>query len=357
MGFPGKQILPNSTPLNRLITAGYIPVAADDLTTVAFVQSLFSGLYPKGECRLGAVGNVNIATPPTTYDSIAAVDGDRIVLQQQTNPVENGVYNYHSSGLVRSSDFDGAPASEVKIGSLVFVSEGATFGGFGFFVSGTAAAPPNINVGTDPIIFSVLERRTQYTSDNGLIIIGNNIRWGGNLGVDTLIDGGGLYLLNLANLLSLEISGPNSRLVLDKGGSRFRLENLAATKIYLDIIGDQVFLKNLSLLDIPAVDNALTKILLIDESDGSVKIKDASDVVGDTSTYIKNMGDYDASSNLYPDVGTATGSGPSGAIRKNDEFILNPGGTLDGVDIPPDVILRARVHNPGQVTANWRFFY
>jgi hypothetical protein len=74
-----------------------------------------------------------------------------------------------------------------------------------------------------------------------------------------------------------------------------------------------------------------------------------------------NLGDYDATGDLYPDDGTAVGTGVGGAIVKNNEFNVPAGGvSLDrgtGVEfIPGGTTLRALVDNPGQTPANWKSY-
>lgn len=67
-----------------------------------------------------------------------------------------------------------------------------------------------------------------------------------------------------------------------------------------------------------------------------------------------NRGDYDASSNLFPETG---GSGDLGAIRLGDYWTISVGGTLNGTPVVPGDKVYALVNNPGQVGANWSFTY
>lgn len=75
---------------------------------------------------------------------------------------------------------------------------------------------------------------------------------------------------------------------------------------------------------------------------------------------IKDMGGYDASTNLFPDVGTAIGSGTSGAIVRGDEFTMTGtngtiGGTLGGEEFPVGTILRYISNTTSyQTSTNWR---
>lgn len=233
MGFHGKQILPGTLPLNRLYTTGYVPSAADDLTTVAYVQALNAGLFPKAEARVRATGNISIASPPSVIDGENMNDGDRVVLGDQTVPSENGIYIWHVGGMVRS--LDGDSAGDLKLGTFIYVQEGTTWGGFGFFISGTPASPPNINIGTDPITFSTLQKQNQYTVDNGISLVGNVFSLGGGLSQNTLISGGGSFGMKFGGMADFEVETSASRFLFDKGGSVMRIENNAGTQVLMDL--------------------------------------------------------------------------------------------------------------------------
>jgi hypothetical protein len=56
-------------------------------------------------------------------------------------------------------------------------------------------------------------------------------------------------------------------------------------------------------------------------------------------------GDYDASTNLFPNPGD---------VLPGDEFFVSVTGSLNGEDVPVGTILKARTTNPNQVATNWR---
>jgi len=66
---------------------------------------------------------------------------------------------------------------------------------------------------------------------------------------------------------------------------------------------------------------------------------------------IRDCGNYDASSNVFPSTG---GTGALGAIEAGNLFTISVSGTLGGVSVtsPYDTI-RARVNAPGQTLGNW----
>jgi len=84
--------------------------------------------------RVVARTNINLSNPQQNqvvndvyydyWDSTSLVVGDRVLLVNQTNPVENGIYVWRGAGvsLVRSQDFNAV--SRIRSGSMVKVVEG-----------------------------------------------------------------------------------------------------------------------------------------------------------------------------------------------------------------------------------------
>jgi len=84
--------------------------------------------------RVVARTNINLSNPQQNqvvndiyydyWDSTSLVSGDRVLLVNQTNPVENGIYVWRGVGvaLVRSQDFNAV--SRIRSGSMVKVVEG-----------------------------------------------------------------------------------------------------------------------------------------------------------------------------------------------------------------------------------------
>lgn len=68
------------------------------------------------------------------------------------------------------------------------------------------------------------------------------------------------------------------------------------------------------------------------------------------SYVVKDMGNYDASGNVFPSSG---GSGSGGAIKKGDLFYISVAGTLGGQAVTNGDWIRALVDAPGQTAGNW----
>ena len=82
----------------KIINVG-TPTADTDAATKAYVDAARSGLDVKQSVRLASTssdGNVDLtgSTPTTSLDSVALADGDRVLLKNQSDAAENGIYVY-----------------------------------------------------------------------------------------------------------------------------------------------------------------------------------------------------------------------------------------------------------------------
>jgi hypothetical protein len=80
-------------------------------------------------------------------DGVSVTAGDRVLVKDQANPVENGIYNANTGAWTRARDFDGA--RDAVTGTLVVVASGDTSAGYWYQL---ATADPVI-IGTSAISF------------------------------------------------------------------------------------------------------------------------------------------------------------------------------------------------------------
>lgn len=78
----------------------------------------------KQAVRAASVGNIPIATPPTSIDGVTLNRGDRILLKDQTIPSENGVYLYLGGAPPLIRDYDANGNDKMLDGMTVSVCEG-----------------------------------------------------------------------------------------------------------------------------------------------------------------------------------------------------------------------------------------
>ena len=103
-----------------------------------------SSLAIKAPCVAATTANITLSGLQTV-DGVTLVESDRVLVKDQTDAKENGIWLASSSAWQRASDFDGA--YDVTKGTIVRVTGGSTSLGRTFFVAG------NYTIGTDNISF------------------------------------------------------------------------------------------------------------------------------------------------------------------------------------------------------------
>jgi hypothetical protein len=107
-------------------TKNYVDNKVSSLASESYVDDKINGLAWKEPVRLATTGNIDLDNPTNSIDvdGFELEDGDRVLLKNQSDSVENGIYIYSFNGvsdLIRADDLDsGSNASSVA----VFVKEG-----------------------------------------------------------------------------------------------------------------------------------------------------------------------------------------------------------------------------------------
>ncbi len=86
------------------LTLGTEPTANDDATTKLYVDTAIIGLHFKAACNALADSNI-ILSGEQTIDDVALVAGDRVLLNNQTNGVQNGIWVVAIGAWSRPIDF------------------------------------------------------------------------------------------------------------------------------------------------------------------------------------------------------------------------------------------------------------
>ena len=150
------------------ITGLGAPTQSDDAATKAYVDAAVEGLHVHEAVRVAVDGNIAIATALENGDSAGGVTlatGDRVLLKDQTNTAENGIYVVQASGqAIRALDFD--TAAEIDSGDFVFVSAG-TYANTGWVQTLKPAT-----IGTDPLQFTQFSGAGTFTAGTGLDLNG-----------------------------------------------------------------------------------------------------------------------------------------------------------------------------------------
>jgi hypothetical protein len=99
----------------------------------------------KAPCRLATTADLTLSGIQTV-DLVATAVGDRVLVKDKANPVENGIYIVATGPWQRAADMDSN--RDIAIGTQIIITEGAINSGLEFWITGTAP----LNVGSSPIV-------------------------------------------------------------------------------------------------------------------------------------------------------------------------------------------------------------
>ena len=143
-----------------------------------YVDAVATGLDPKNAVALTTTtsdGNIDLTggTFGGTIDGLTVKDGWRVLIKNQTDASENGIYDYSSgtTSFSRSSDFDGTPSGEVTQGALIPVITGNTL----YNTLWILTTEDPITIGTTDLDFTLFSKQTDYTAGTGITITNNII--------------------------------------------------------------------------------------------------------------------------------------------------------------------------------------
>ncbi len=173
------------------------PTSDQDAATKSYADALVSGLDIKKSTRVATTTNIALSNTQTV-DNISLVAGDRVLVKDQTDESENGIYDVVSAGnWTRSSDADNTPSGEVTSGMFTFVEDGDTSAGIGYVL----VTPDPIILGTTDLAFTQFSEIGAVTAGNGLTKTGQTL--------DVGTADSGRIVVNADNI-DLAVSGVNS---------------------------------------------------------------------------------------------------------------------------------------------------
>ena len=220
------------------------PSGAQDAATKAYVDATSQGLHVKQACFYATRGNIAAsysngssgvgATLTASSTGVYAADGtnvtlnERILVKDQTDAKQNGIYKVTTAGavgvalvLTRATDSD-QPA-EIDGGTFVFVEHGADNAENGYVF--THNGEPTI--GTTNLTVSQFSGAGQITAGDGLTKSGNTINAVAGDGIDVAADeitadlkaNGGLVIESTEIAVDLGASSITGTLVVGDGGT------------------------------------------------------------------------------------------------------------------------------------------
>ena len=183
------------------------PTADNDAANKAYVDGVAQGLDVKDSCKVATTANITIATALNngdTLDGITLVTNDRVLVKDQSNAVENGIYVVGSSPARADDLAAGADAA----GFFTFIEQG-TNAENGFVCTSDKGSA---SVGSDALTIAQFSGAGQVIAGNGLDKSGNT------LSVD-LKSNGGLVIESTEIAVDLSASSITGTLAVSDGGT------------------------------------------------------------------------------------------------------------------------------------------
>ncbi len=169
---PALNLIP--APAANLSLAGFkaidlaTPTTGTDATNKAYVDSVATGVSPHAPVQAATTADITLSAPQT-IDGFAATAADRILVKDQTDDTENGIYTVNAGAWTRTTDAD-TGAELVK--AQVLVSNGTVNGGSVW----TQSTPATITIGATSIVWVQTNISTQYTAGVGLALTGTQFK-------------------------------------------------------------------------------------------------------------------------------------------------------------------------------------
>ncbi len=165
----------------RITNLALTPTSQSDAASKFYVDSVATGLDLKASVRAATTGVITLSGAQTV-DGVSLVAGNRVLVKDQTNKAENGIYVVASGAWSRAADAD--ENSEVTAGMFCFVEEGTQNGGTGWVL----ITPDPITLGTSLLEFTRFSSYGQIIAGNGLTQSGNQFDVGAGNGITVNAD-------------------------------------------------------------------------------------------------------------------------------------------------------------------------
>ena len=171
---------------NIATTTGTIstqPTGSTDIVNLLALQSYAAGISWKQPCAVATLANITLSGLQT-IDGYLTLVGDRVLVKNQTNAANNGIYIASATAWTRSLDAD---AWQEFVSAITFIEYGTQSNGAWF-----CTATPGGTLGVTALNWSQFIISTPYTAGTGLTLTAQqfsitNVGTAGTYGSATLI--------------------------------------------------------------------------------------------------------------------------------------------------------------------------
>lgn len=161
----------NTAAHSIALTSGTVsaaPSSPNDITNKAYVDAVSTGLAVHNPAVAATVGsNITLSGgAPSTLDGVTLSASDRILVKNQTDPKENGIYTVSVLGSgangtwVRAADAD--TGAELVSGSYIFINGGTTWASSAWVMT----TPGAITIGVSDINWTLFNQVTNILASN-----------------------------------------------------------------------------------------------------------------------------------------------------------------------------------------------
>ena len=152
---------------SQQITGLADPTNDQDAATKRYVDSVAEGLDVKASVAVATTGNITLSGAQT-IDGEAVAAGDRVLVKDQTDLSENGIYVADAGAWARSADTD---TWDKLVSAFVFVEKGTNNQDAGF----VSTVDPSGTLGTTDVTWSQFSGAGSINAGDGLTKTGNQI--------------------------------------------------------------------------------------------------------------------------------------------------------------------------------------
>lgn len=156
-----------TSPSTAAFTSGTVsatPTAATDIANKQYVDYFAAGLSWKQPVNAASTVNIASLSGLQTVDTVSLVAGNTVLVKNQTNAADNGIYVVASGAWTRSV---GADTWDEYVGAIVFVISGSQADSAWY-----STAQPGGTLGTTAINWSNFSVASTYTAGTGLTLAG-----------------------------------------------------------------------------------------------------------------------------------------------------------------------------------------